>query len=56
MTDEEQPDDETQERRLSPISLHPLRPEEAVHGFMQVDPEKVKERLESEGDESGQEG
>lgn len=25
------------------LSLHPLSPEEALDGFLQVDPEKVKE-------------
>lgn len=26
------------------VSLHPLSPEKALHGFMQVDPNKVKRR------------
>ena len=27
-----------------PVSLHPLDPEDALRAFLQVDPEKVKER------------
>ena len=32
-------------------SLHPLTPEEALDGFMKVDPEKVKKRLKEEAEE-----
>lgn len=48
---------ESKERHdLVPPNLSGLDPEEILRGFMQVDLEKVKERLESEGDEREQEG
>ena len=28
----------------NPVSMHPLSPEEALDGFMKVDPKKVKKR------------
>ncbi len=35
--------------RLKPISLHPLKAENALRAFMQVDPKKVKRRLKRKG-------
>ncbi len=46
---DEQKDDE----RLKPLSLHPLSLEKALRGFMQADPEKVEKRLRDEDDEAG---
>ena len=37
-----------QRRSKQKLSLHPLKPEEALRGFMEVDPEKVKEAEERE--------
>mgnify|MGYP001557917611 CR=1 FL=1 len=28
--------------RLKPISLYPLRPEQALSAFMQIDPKRIK--------------
>ncbi len=33
---------ETRKERLKPISLYPLKPEEALSLFMRVDPEKIR--------------
>ena len=33
-----------------PLSLYPLKPEKALKAFMEVDPEKVEERLKAEED------
>lgn len=35
--------------QLKPLSMYPLTPEEAIRGFMQVDPKKVEERLIKDG-------
>lgn len=32
----------SKKHKLKPISLYPLKPEEALKRFMQVDPEKIK--------------
>ena len=37
-----------QRRSKRKLSLHPLKPEDALRGFMRVDPEKVKEAAERE--------
>ena len=38
-------DDKKNQRKYDPpVSLHPLDPEDALRAFLQVDPEKVKER------------
>jgi len=33
---------EKEAERLKPISLHPLTPEQALSGFMRVDPKKIE--------------
>ena len=43
----------TDEKKLSrkyepPVSLHPLDPKDALRAFLQVDPDKVKERERTE--------
>ncbi len=43
--------DKSKNYKLKPTSLYPLKPEEALKRFMQVDPEKIKkaERKEKKG-------
>lgn len=50
-------DDETDDRSdgLLPGLADKLSPEEALRGFMEVDPEKVKERLEERDKQGGDE-
>lgn len=45
------PDDDVSgdDDRLEPQSIDGLSPEEALRGFMEVDPEKVKEQLAEKG-------
>jgi len=31
-----------------PVSLHPLKPEQALSAFMKIDPKKFQKKLESE--------
>lgn len=35
-------------RRAKPLTMVPLSTEEALHGFLKVDPKKVRKRLEKE--------
>lgn len=43
-----------QQGRSIELALPQLSPEEALRGFMEVDPEKVKERLEGDGRDEGE--
>jgi len=37
------------QQNLKPLSMNPLSMDEALKAFMEVDPQKVDERLEKEG-------
>lgn len=41
--------------RSADLSLTPLDPEKALWGFMEVDPEKVKKRINEEGESDSDE-
>jgi hypothetical protein len=49
MTPKKRTKEPTLRDRLEPLSLHPVEPEKAIASFMQVDPQKVDERLRKEG-------
>jgi hypothetical protein len=38
------PKKKTKKKYAKPLSLYPLKPEEALRAFMQVDPSKVKKK------------
>lgn len=39
-----QPNKKTKKKYAKPLSLYPLKPEEALEAFMKVDPKKTKKR------------
>jgi hypothetical protein len=39
-----QPNKKLKRKYAKPLSLYPLKPEEALKAFMEVDPEKIKKR------------
>jgi hypothetical protein len=41
--------EKTKERYDKPVSLYPLKPEEAMAAFMKVKPEKIKNRKKHKG-------
>ncbi len=51
-----QSDKKPKKKYAKPLSLYPLKPEEALKAFMEVDPEKIKKKERKKKEKGGKKG